>query len=98
MTALSTWAIETGHNNIQYTVRVDVYTHLILPASLRTLYRISREAGGAWKHADVHRGGFAAGLDAHRHHHGHLPPQTQKQETGEGADWEEVCGLNLMFN
>lgn len=41
------------------------------------------------KHADDHRRGRGwrpADLDAHYHHHRHLPPQTQEQETGEGAD------------
>ena len=86
MPLLSTGQIETFHDNIQYTGRLDVCIHLILPTSLLTLYRVFRAAGGACKHADVHRGEFAAGVDARRRGLGHMPPQTQEYKTAEGAD------------
>lgn len=63
--------------------------HPTNPATPLTLSRNSRAAQNGRKHADDHRGERgrrAADLDArHRHHH-HLPPQTQEQEAGEGAD------------
>lgn len=96
-----TQQIETCRNNVQYIVRKYVYIHLILPASLLPLYRFFWEADIPWKHAYAHRGGRGrrvANLDAYHCHHCHMPPQTQEHETGEGADREEVCGHNTMFN
>lgn len=65
------------------------------------LYRVSTEAGDGGEPADDQCGGHsmrAAYLDAHHCHHRHLPPQTQEQETGEGAEREEVRYSSTRFS